>query len=280
MTPSAPRLFTGLLFAARLCLPLPISAQPIPASAHPKPARTFSISPRRQLRPGVDAFPAILAPHSPAAERVNATLDAMNKQLLDSLRECDNVYLRTHRPKSNTATKRPLPVAWERRISVTMKGPRLLAMIADDLQFCGNSYPNRDRAALVFDMDAGGQPVDWRSLMTESAEAVPASDSSLDGAPSSSLVMPALTEMAVSRAGPECKRAFNPQGDLTFLVWPDAKRGRIVAQATGLPHGVQACQTEIALTPEQARQAGFGDQFLALIEQAHRITAIARRPSR
>lgn len=273
MTPPPPRLFIAVILGAAFGAPLVPSAQP----PRPQPARFFSLSPTRQLRPGVDAFPAVLTPHSPAAARVNSTLDTMNKQLLASLYACDAAYGRTYPPAGGTTTTRPLPIHWKRRIAVTMKGPRLLSIIADDLQFCDSSYPYRARTALVFDMEHDGQPVDWRSLMTASAEAVPASDASLDGAPSSSLVMPALTQIAEAQASPACKQSLNPQGDLTFLVWPDAKRGKIVVQPTGIP--VQACETEIALTTAQARRAGFSNHLLTLLEAVHQTTLIKQHPS-
>lgn len=275
MTLSTPRPYIAVLFGMALCVLTAASAQPHP----PHPTRTLSLSAARQLRPGVEALPVILAPDSPAAQRVNATLSVMNKQLLASLRECDATYNRSHPPRNKTAATHPL-ADWKRRITVTMKGPRLLAILADDLRFCDNSYPNRDRTALVFDMENGGQPVDWRSLMTESAEAVPASDASLDGAPSSSLVMPALTQIAEAQASPACKQSLNPQGDLTFLIWPDAKRGKIVVQATGLPHAVQACETEIALTAAQARRIGFADRLLALLAVAHPAVVVKKGGSK
>jgi len=49
----------------------------------------FQVERVRQLRRGVDLWPLVVKPASPAEERVNATLARINEQLSSELVDCD-----------------------------------------------------------------------------------------------------------------------------------------------------------------------------------------------
>jgi hypothetical protein len=149
-----------------------------------------------------------------------------------------------------------------------MRGPRFIAMTATETSFCGGAYPLNDHAAVVFDMTTG-ELIEWKKFLKTVPDAWPASWKSEDGATSSEIEMPALTQLAVGRADPECGQALKDSD--TFQVWPDARRGQLMIQATGQPHVTQECQQAIGLSIPEARALGFGAEILDRIEQAHQI---------
>ncbi len=157
---------------------------------------------------------------------------------------------------------------WSRTIEVTMEGPRFLSLVVSDETFCGGPHPNGEVIAMVFDMTTGA-PVDWTKMVAKSAGA---SANSAVG----TLVLPALQKMNLAAADADCKDVF--QDPQPFQMWPDAKRGTLVAQPCDLPHAVQACANKIDLTMDEARKLGFDESLLTAIEQAHRqISATSKR---
>jgi hypothetical protein len=80
-----------------------------------------------------------------------------------------------------------------------------------------------------------------------------------------------LTELALRRADPGCKKALEESGALVFQLWPDAMRGQLMMKATGQPHVTQACEETIGLSVLEAKTLGFSNEILEPIQQAHRI---------
>jgi hypothetical protein len=246
-------------------------AQEHPAGVKPEATRSGSlkVGPIKELRKGVDAWPQIITPDNPPMQRVNATLTALNLRLAQALRNCDQNYLEWLKlmgdaveGKTSTSGDR------SRKVKVTMEGPRFLSLVAtDEVVFCGGAHPDADRNAMVFDVTTGAL-VDWSTPVANSAGASPKVGSGLDGATASRLAFPALEKINVSRADAECKDAFGlPQ---SFVIWPDAKKGTLIVQEADLPHVVQACAKEIALTMNEARKLGFDESLLRAIELGHR----------
>jgi len=247
------------------------------SSASPQAATAnLQLTPVKELRKGVDAWPLIVNPSTPAEQRVNATLTRLNLRLAQALRECD-AGAREEAKLMGTAVKGQDPTSedWSRTIKVTMTGPRLLSLVATDEIYCGGAHPNSDVMAMVFDMTTG-TPVNWPAQFPQSAGASSFVDSVGDGSKVGALVLPALLKMYAAAASEECKDAF--QDPQSFLIWPDAQHETLVAQAFDLPHVAQACADEFALTMEQARKLGFDEGVLSAIEQAHR--QIAATPKR
>ncbi|MGD0902917.1 MAG: hypothetical protein ABR924_08235 [Terracidiphilus sp.] len=190
----------------------------------------------------------------------------MNQSTVEALRDCDDSYRQNFGLPDSARVK----ADWDRRITVTMRGPRFIAMTATETSFCSRSYPLNDHAAVVFDMTTG-ELVNWEKFLAATDGAAETSDKSEDGATSSDIVMPSLSELAVGRADPECKRALEDFGELVFQIWPDARRGQLMIKATGQPHVTQACEETIGLSISEARKLGFSRELLNAIEQAHRI---------
>ena len=72
-----------------------------------------------------------------------------------------------------------------------------------------------------------------------------------------------------------CQDYFKDQR--SFVLWPDAESGTLVAEVAGLPHVALPCKNELKLTIEQARKLGFDESLLQSIEEAHRIASLVRQ---
>jgi hypothetical protein len=243
-------------------------------------AQAQDLEPMTQLRRGVDTWPLITHPSTPAERHVNDALNRLNENMVRSLKECDASYRDwaklVHQPLTG---KNSVRNDWERKIAITMSGPRFLSIVAiDGFVFCGGAYPDRDTLAMVFDL-ASGKPVNWMNLIGKSADASAYSDSNSDGNTVGALIVPALRVMTLAKADKECRDAFrNPQA---YQLWPDAKSGTLIAEPFGLPHVVAACADDIALTPDQARNVGFDEALLSAIAQAHlHFVASAMNPAK
>lgn len=256
------------LIAALMC---PLVSAAALASQDPQTASAgeLKIAPVTQLRAGVDAWPLILEPGTPAEQRVNETLTNLNQRLQHALNDCDASYQESLKQMGDGAKNQdPVSKDWSRKVEVTMRGPRFLSLLATDSSFCAGAHPNSGQVAMVFDMNTGA-PVNWTAMVTSTAGATAYKGTSMDGSTVGALVLPGLKTMAVAAADADCKDAF--LDSQPFLIWPDAQQGTLVAQPFDLPHVVEACANEINLTRDQSRKLGFDESLLGAIEQAHRL---------
>jgi hypothetical protein len=225
----------------------------------------IGIQPVIKLRARVEAWPLIAAPKTDAERRINATLRLLNRKLAHSLRECDESARQSYLDE-NDSPKKPARArgAWERKVRITMRGPVLLSMVANDEEFCGGAHPDGDTTAMVFDLETG-QRVNWQNYFSEPLDGH--SDNMSDGGLETGLVIPALREMSLLSAVPECRSAF-VEGQ-SYSIWPDANKGVLIAVPFDLPHVVAACADPISLTSEQALKLGFTEPLVGAIQQAH-----------
>ena len=228
----------------------------------------FTVGPTSHLRKGLDVWPKIIAPQNPAADRANAIISAMNRSAAKALRDCDDSYRQNFGLPGSARIKDD----WDRRITVTMRGPRFIAMTATETSICDRSYPLNDHVSVVFDM-ATGELARWTDFMIGVNETAATTFKSIDGATSSGISTSGLTELALKRADtdPECRQALESLGQIEFQVWPDARHRQLIVKAIGLPHVVQACEEDIGLSIPEAREQGFRDDVLAAIEKAHQL---------
>jgi hypothetical protein len=226
----------------------------------------IQISPIKHLRKGVDAWPLIANPSSPAERRVNEFLLAENLRLEQNLRDCDADMMEQLKQMEVRNPRDAVSGDWSRKVRVTMSGPRFLSLVADDSVYCGGAHPSSDQMAQVFDMTTG-YLVDWDELLSASAGASSENDTVLDGTSVDALVLPGLQKMDFFVHHGDCKDAtLKPK---SFLIWPDARYGTLVAAPFSLPHAIQGCAKEIGLTMDQARILGFDESLLSAIKQAH-----------
>ncbi len=270
-----PLLYLLVVFA--ICASGTLRAQSPPANAKPGASQFFKLEPVRQLRKGIDAWPLILHANDAALKRVNAILQEMNQKLALALKDCDTNYAAWAQEVGDASKgKGGAAGDWERKVEVTMTGPRFVSVVATDtFIFCGGAYPDSDRIAMVFDM-ATGDPVDWTAMIAKSASASSLADSGYDGTNFVVLLLPGLEKINLASASPECKGAFDYQQ--MFVIWPDAQKEQLVAIASGLPHVVSGCEQEIHLTMEQIRALGFDETIIGSIESAHRQFTAKPKP--
>jgi hypothetical protein len=228
---------------------------------------TVDISPVKRLRKGVDAWPLIISPINPATRRVNSVLTLLNQKLASSLSRCDSDYLRWLSLVGESADQHSGSGDWLRTVEITMTGPRYVSLVASQEVFCGGAHPDSNRISMVFYL-ANGNQVNWPALLPKSAETSAHMDTDWEGNRVSAVISPQLLRIAVVAARSNCKNAF--RSGQSFLIWPDAKRQKLVVFPFDLPHSVQACAEEIYLTMDQARKLGFDEDLLHAISQAHR----------
>ena len=244
--------------------------------ASAQPSDSVTLEPVKQLRKGVDAWPLIANPTTPAEQHINATLSRLNQRMQQSLRDCDQSARDAFKELGSDAPKGQDPTAddWQRTIKVTMTGPLFLSIVASDDTSCGGAHPDTDTLAMVFDLTSG-RPANWMNLIAKSANASSHSDSITDGTTVGALIVPALRAISVAKADKDCKDAFeDPQ---SYQIWPDARSGTLVAEPFDLPHVVAACADDLALTIDQARKLGFDEALLTAIATAHRRNTSAQR---
>ncbi len=255
-------------FSCFLNSPSRSKAQTPPKNGKANQDSSYRFAPIRQVRKGLDAWPLILNANDATSKRLNTTLQEMNQKLTGALKACDANY-REWAKNTGGATEAKLPKAgeWERRVEVTMTGPRYISIVAiDKIIFCGGAYPDSDHIAMVFDMSTG-DPVNWTAMIAKTAGASSYTDSVYDGTRVATVIFQALEKISLAKASTECKDAFTDRQ--SFLIWPDAAREQLVALPFALPHVVQACAQEIDLTLDQARELGFDEAVIDSIQQAH-----------
>lgn len=228
--------------------------------------RVAHLSPIQQIKNGADLLPLILNPRNEAERKINATLRGRNGAAHDALAQC-NLDWRQWAEAKNAHANGYLHASWLRRVQVTMFGPHYLSFLITSTAICNGSYPMNSREALVFDMKTG-DPVNWSllSLTKEPDNERHSTSSPGDGVSFSSK---ALEDLNLSNASaPDCKNAFySPQ---PFILWPDARKGLLMAEATDLPHATQGCARPIGLTMEQVRKLGFDERLISDIAAAHK----------
>jgi hypothetical protein len=166
--------------------------------------------------------------------------------------------------------------SWSRNVTVTMRGPRYLGLLAQDDWYCGGAYPDTNTTALVYDV-AAGTAIDWRRLF--GAGVVAAATTSPGGGDAAPITVssPALW-VAYAKAvaadatdrNPECREVLADQRDSGLMLWPDAAADGLGVQAADFPHVIKACGPAESLSRPELRKLGAAAAFLAAIDAAHR----------
>jgi hypothetical protein len=226
------------------------------------------LSPIRQIRKGVDAWPLILNPNTDAERRINKHLNDLNAQLSHYLKDCHDNYVQMignqHQPANKDEEGAEF---WTQVVKVTMSGPVFLSLVATTGFYCGGAHPYGYTSAAVFDLSTGERvdPLRWFqpslkvSLVEEDTDN-PALEKSVSAV--------GLLEAYREATNHECDQTF--WDDQPFLIWPDGNSDKVVIQAVRLPGCCQACGIEIGLTLEQARKLGFSGTFLEAVSDAHK----------
>ena len=201
---------------------------------------------------GIAAFPRVAADAgSSAAARINRALASADRV-----------------PGCETRTGGH----WDRTISVTMRGPRYLSLLATDDWYCrGAAHPNTDRAALVFRLD-NGSPVDWKTMFRRGVvESAARTRGGGDGDPvmvTSTALWNRYARLATTAADKQCAPVYANTPETELMLWPDAKKNGLDA-APDWPHVIAACAIVVTLSPAQLRDLGSPPAFIDAIATAH-----------
>ena len=222
------------------------------------------LRPMPDVLPGVAAFPRLDAHRfDRAARRINAALAKADARVRAAAIGCPE----------------PPPAkgsSWKRSVTVAMRGPRYLALVARDDWYCG-AYPDHDVVALVYDLRSGA-PVDWARLLPRGLLAGTATDTVGDGTTVGLARAPALAA-AYQRIGlaatlpKECSEVFDDKtvwGTPGFQLWPDARADGLAMENPGLPHVVAACGATVVIPAAELRRLGVGPALLDPLTTAHR----------
>lgn len=211
---------------------------------------------------GVAAMPKVLAGpvlSADLAAKINSASRRLDKRVGVAAMDC---RLSTRKLQHKGGSE-----AWVRGVEVTMRGPRYFSVVASDSYQCGFSYPNDGvLLPLVYDL-ATGSPVNWLKLLPDGATGIV--DDAADGTRVGAVIWPVLTAMAKANATAGCRDAYGGEGQVSFVLWLDAKRGMIQAQPVNLPHVISACAQAVELSPATARELGMKSELIEALQQAH-----------
>jgi hypothetical protein len=213
----------------------------------------------REAKPvarGIAAFPRIVAPQNAAAKQINHALEGADASVDGLASDCNHYK------------------GWKRSVSVTMRGPRYLSVVAYDDWYCGGAYPDTDTTALVYDL-ATGAPIAWTKLFP--ANLISKAGPSPGAGVSDPLLIdsPKLWNLFVKTANAaehdECNDVRNNPAGLgtTLTIWPDAKDDAIDLLAGEFPHVVKACSGPATVPTAELRKLGVDATLLDAIDEAH-----------
>lgn len=240
------------------------------AQSSARSATPVRLEPIRSVRAGVAAWPLLVQPQSAAERAIDADLMRRNGELRQSLSECDKEWMESAGAQGTGAGHGE----WKRTVRVTMAGPRFLSLVANEEMYCGGAYPSAETLALVYDLRSGAL-VDWSQAVSAGKSDSEAADTGDAGSEMPEFVSEPLRKLYQARADKECREVFD--GDVAFLVWPDAKKQRLTVLADGLPHVVAACAQEVDLTLDEARKLGFRGEILGAIQSGFQPVATPGR---
>ncbi|HEX2944173.1 MAG TPA: hypothetical protein VHO91_24165 [Rhodopila sp.] len=210
---------------------------------------------------GFAAFPRLLAPTGAQAQRINKALAEADDRGRSAAMEC--------RASGKEAQADPKDISWTRTVSVAMRGPRYLSVVAADDWFCGGAYPSTDSFALAYDMQTGS-PLNWERLLPKALVQSAALDNAGDGTRLGVVRSPALKAMYLRAAklDADCTQALR-ETDLSFMLWPDAQRNGVALAPSGLPHVIAACGADVVIPVPELRKLGVAPALLDAIATAY-----------
>jgi hypothetical protein len=223
----------------------------------------LNLTPSPAVAPGVDAFPRLAAaPGDRAANRINLALSRADERVRSAVKECRQSAQEGLQPGET------IRMDWTRAISVTMRGPHFLSLVAADSWQCGGMYPNDEQFALVYDLTTGA-PVNWSrplpAALVRETSRVTAEDGTVVGTVSS----PELHGLYFNGVY-SCKTLADP--GLAFTIWPDARTAGIAIQPFQgfFPHVDEACAVDWTIPLSVLRKLGVRHELMDAIEEAHR----------
>lgn len=219
-------------------------------------ASALNLRPSPAIAPGVAAFPRLVAaPGDRAADRINQALGRADERVRRAAKDC--------RTQDGQKTD------WTRTISVTMRGPHFLSLVAADSWFCGGAYPDSDQFPLVYDLTSSA-PVNWSRLFPTALVRKTGTETAGDGTVVGTVSSPELHGLYLKghNSSSECAEAL-ADPSLAFTLWPSARTAGITIQPFGLPHAVTACASDWTIPLSVLRKLNVRHELLDAIAEAH-----------
>jgi hypothetical protein len=229
-------------------------------AAAPAATQSLALSQPRPLSIGQPALPRIAAPVTPAAAKINAALDRMDRRWVAFAHGCHDDE---SAPSSDAAG---------RSVEVTARGPAYLSLVIRYDYSCGGAHPDGGTIALVYDLETG-RPVDWLKLLPAGLKARADLDTAGEGSSIGRVSSPALhalylqavkADKAADQA--DCADVLADPA-LPFQLWPDARAHGLVLEPAGLPHAVAACANTEAVPSATLRRLGLDGRMLEAIDE-------------
>jgi hypothetical protein len=239
-----------------------LQAQARPQQAHPL-AGPVVLAPQPDIfKKSVAAFPRVAASPAVSPEamaRINASLQRLDATVREAAEGC--------RASFKESKGKADPDAWGRTITVTMKGPRFLSLLATDEIYCGGAFPDESLLPMVYDLTTG-RPLNWLKVLPPNVKA--SLDAAGDGTTIGVVLWPTLTDAVRSKAIKDCKDAFRDPGG-PFLLWLDAATDELVADVDYLGHADAVCTGPYTFSIPEARKLGVSSELLDSLDAAHRL---------
>lgn len=246
--------------ASMLVMSAALAPAPLDAATPVRGSVAFSVP--RVSPNGLARLPTILPRgtiSAAVANRINGALRRLDARGLAAAAECRADAREASRPQAG---------GWQRKVEVTMAGPRYFSVTVSDSSYCGGPYPNDDlQSAFVYDVETG-RPVDWLSLFPVGAKAL--DGSALDGTATGLVTWRELSRRAAAQATRSCRDMFGERA-LGFAVRLDGRSGALVARPADLPHAIQACARDVRLDVPALRRLGFDPRLIAALDAAGRM---------
>ncbi len=193
------------------------------------------------LGESTDAFPRIVSPAGPKIERINQALTRADARAKKAMKDCGKA-----------------PNTYERAITAPMTGEPFLSLIASDFAECGGAHPSIGQLALTYDLGTG-RPINWADYLPadliQPEELIDAGDGSQIGATRSPALLDFYRAAAkAQRADRDCDDILD--GELSLVLWIDAKQQGVAIAPTNLPHVVQACGETVIMKTDELRKRG------------------------
>lgn len=230
---------------SRILVALLAAAFALPALA----AGNIALQGQNPLGESTDAFPRIVNPAGPKIEKINQALQRADARAKKAMKDCGKL-------DGNN-------IFWERAITAPMTGEPFLSLAASDYFSCGGTHPNTYQTYLTYDLGTG-RPISWSEYLPadliQPEVLLTGSDGTQIGAVKSPTLIAWYREQvrAANGADKEWADGCNDvlDGDLSLVLWIDAKAQGVSMQIADLPHVVAACNEAVVMKTDELRTRG------------------------
>jgi hypothetical protein len=212
------------------------------------------------IRIDLEAFPRLGSVDAPS-QRINQALANADDRVRVAAEAC-------HADARDKAAD-PNDIMWRRHVTVAMRGPVYLALVAADQWYCGGPYPSATSFSLAYDLRTGA-PLNWARLLPKALVQTESLDTAGDGTRLGVVAAPALQTLYRKIVQPDAPcEAVLRDSTLHFMFWPDAARNGVAMQPTDLAHAAAACGPDAVIPLATLRSLGADRALPDAIDASH-----------